>query len=729
MRDHLLRVCLLAAFAAHPAAAADSGAPLTPTKPVTDTYHGVTVSDSYRWLENADDPAVKAWSAAQNARARAYLDALPERAGIKDELTRLISATSPYYYGLKRGGGLIFAMYSQPPRQQPMLAVMGLAADPDKARVLLDPNRLNAKGTTAIDWFVPSPDGKLVAVSLSEGGSEDGTLHVYAVADGREVEGPIPDVQHATAGGSLAWRADSKGFWYTRYPTTGPAEDRRFYQQVYVHMLGASADKDAYAFGKELTDPKIAEIQLDASFDPEHPVAIVGNGDSGRYAVLALSAAGEWTRVAAYEDGIIAAAYGPDHALYLVSRKDAPRSRILRLAPGDLDLAHAETLIPEGDGTIDHVSEEGVLPFAFAGGRLYVKQIVGGPSRVDVYDLAGKHVGVLPLPGIAAVDEVVPVGGDSVVYSVATYLRPPYFARWDAKSGRSAETRLVQTSPVRFDDAEVVREFAVSKDGTKVPVNIIRRKGTRLDGSNPMLLYGYGGYGISKTPQFLGAERRVWLDGGGAYAIANIRGGGEYGEAWHRGGALTHKQNVFDDFFAAAQLLVRDRYVTARRLAIQGGSNGGLLMGAELTQHPDAFRAVVAHVGIYDMLRVELDPNGAFNTTEFGTVTDADQFRALHAYSPYHHVKDGTAYPPMLLMTGANDGRVNPMQSRKMTARLQAATAGGPIYLRTSADSGHGIGSALSVRIEQNADYLAFLFDQLGMKLGPSPVKLGASSQ
>ncbi len=698
--------------------AADPGAPPTAARPVTDTYQGVAISDPYRWLEDSADPAVKAWSDAQNTRTRAYLDGLPERAPIKAEVTALISATSPAYSGLRRGGDLIFAMLNQPPKQQPMLVALPLSADPGAQRIIVDPNTLNPKGTTAIDWFRPSPDGKLVAVSLSEGGSEDGTLHIFDVATGREVEQPIAGVQYPTGGGDMAWRADSKAFWYTRYPMSGPEADRHFYMHVFFHALGAPASQDRDVLGKDIPDPKIAEIQLIADFDPAHPLAIAENGDSGRYVVAALTPDGQWKTVANYDDRIVAAAFGPDHALYLVSRRDAPHSKMLRLPPGDLDLSHAKPLVPEDDGTIAAISEEGVLPFAITGDRIYVKKLVGGPSRVDIYDLNGKKLGELPLPGIAAVDEVVPVGKDDVLFSISTYLRPPYFARYTPSSGKAEETKLVETSPVQFDDAKVVREFATSKDGTKIPINIIERKGTRLDGQNPVLLYGYGGYGISMTPRFLGADRRVWLDGGGVYAIANIRGGGEYGEDWHRNGALTHKQNVFDDFFAAAQYMVKANYTTPKRLAIMGGSNGGLLMGAELTQHPDAFRTVVSQVGIYDMLRVELDPNGAFNTTEFGTVKDPDQFKALYAYSPYHHVIDGTAYPSVLFMTGANDGRVNPMQSRKMAVRLQAATSSGqPIYLRTSADSGHGHGSALSVRIDQSADYLAFLFDQLGMKL------------
>ena len=271
------------------------------------------------------------------------------------------------------------------------------------------------------------------------------------------------------------------------------------------------------------------------------------------------------------------------------------------------------------------------------------------------------------------------------------------------------------TSSVDFSDLEVVREFAVSKDGTKVPLNILRRQGLRRDGSHPTLLYAYGGYGVSMTPGF-DAARRIWFDAGGVYAVANLRGGGEYGEAWHQGGNLTRKQNVFDDFIAAAEHLIQRGYTRPARLAVEGGSNGGLLMGAFLTQRPDLARAVVAKVGIYDMLRVELDPNGQFNVTEFGTVKNPEQFKALYAYSPFHRVRDGEKYPAVLLTTGENDGRVNPAQSRKMAARLQAATGSGlPILFRSNASAGHGIGTSLRDRIAEGADVYAFLFDQLGI--------------
>jgi prolyl oligopeptidase len=321
------------------------------------------------------------------------------------------------------------------------------------------------------------------------------------------------------------------------------------------------------------------------------------------------------------------------------------------------------------------------------------------------------------LPEIATFDDMHALPDGDIVFAVSGYLRPRYYARWHASDGTIAETGLAVHSPVKFDDTEVVREFATSKDGTRVPINIIRKKGLLPDGRHPTLLYGYGGYGVSQQPGFAGSTVRVWLDGGGVYAVANIRGGGEYGERWHQEGNLTKKQNVFDDFAAAGEYLIKAKYTDHAHLALRGGSNGGLLMGAMITQHPQLARAVVSSVGIYDMIRVELDPNGSFNTTEFGTVKDEAQFKALYAYSPYHHLRHDEKYPAVLLTTGANDGRVNPMHSRKFAAALQATASESPVYLGISTKSGHGIGSSLDERIGLTADWMAFLFDQLGMKL------------
>ena len=722
----VIAVCLLALIALAQGPSIPQP-PATPRRPVTEEYQGVKVTDDYRWLENWDDPEVKQWSAAQNARSREYLDHLPARPAIQQMLKQALSASSAAYYDLQFRGGTLFAMKYQPPQQQPMLVALPSADDPAGAKVVFNPNASSAKGSTAVDFYVPSLDGKFVAAALSENGSEDSSAHVFEVATGKELSDVVPRVNFATAGGSIEWKVDSSGFYYTRFPQGNerPPEDVNFYQQVYFHRLGSDPRQDTYVIGKDF--PRIAEIQLHASDDGQWLIAAVANGDGGEFAHYVMDAAGHWTQVTHFADRIVAVKPGPDAALYLLSRKDAPRGQVLRLPLAHLDLAEARVIVPQSSGSAaDESARASIEDFAPAPGHLYVADVVGGPSRIRVFDLQGHPLPGPALPPVSAVRQLVPTHGGDVLFNVATYLEPSAWYRFDAATGKSIRTALFRTSPLHFDDTEVVREFAASKDGTRVPVNIIRRRGTRLDGSNPTLLEAYGGYGVNLKPYFLGAFARVWLDQGGVYVIANVRGGGEYGEEWHQAGRLTRKQDVFDDFIACAQHLIERKYTAPAHLAAIGGSNGGLLMGAAFTQRPDLFRAVVSYVGIYDMLRVELDPNGAFNVTEFGTVKDPDQFKALYAYSPYHHVKDGTSYPAILFPTGENDHRVNPMQSRKMTARLQAATSSGyPILLRTSSNAGHGIGTAVDDQIEEDADVLSFLFDQLGIKYA-TPSKLGS---
>jgi prolyl oligopeptidase len=713
----LLGAVICSCIASGPTALArDAGAPNTPQQNVVEEHYGVAISDPYRWLENTDDERVHAWSLAQDARTRKYLDGLALRKPVFDQLMQQTAAASKRYYALYSVGGEVFAFLNQPPMQQPMIVVMGDEADPGKARVVVDPNELNKNGTTAIDWFVPSPDGSRLAVSLSDNGSEDGTLHIFDVASGDQVGEVIPRVQYPTGGGSLAWRADSKGFWYTRYPGPDrPVEEQHFYQRVFFHRIGDDPAKDVYVLGKDF--PKVGEISLTNRRNPNFVMATVANGDGGEYAHYVISPDNSPRQLTRFEDKVVAATIAADGTVYLVSHKDAPRGKLLTLSLDDPVLDHAKLLVPESDAVIQPGGEFGGEPVVVTAAAIYIRELIGGPSRVAIFDHDGHPKGSLPLPEVSAVDEVEPVADGTLLYSIETYLRPPYYSRFDETSGTSVETSLAQTSPVSFADTEVVRKFAKSKDGTLVPVNIVRRKGTQLDGKNRVLLNAYGGYAISLTPYFLGPSTRLWLDAGGVFVIANLRGGGEFGEAWHLAGALTHKQSVFDDFIGAAQYLIAEGYTTPQRLAIIGGSNGGLLMGAALTQRPQLFRAVVSEVGIYDMVRVELDPNGAFNTTEFGSVKDPEQFKALYAYSPYHHVVDGTKYPAIFMATGEHDGRVNPAHSRKMIARLQAATGSGrPVYLSINSHAGHGIGSALSIRVNQAADVYSFLFDQLGMR-------------
>ena len=683
----------------------------TPKKPVSTKYQGVTVDDPYQWLEKDDEPEVKAWSDAQNQRTRQYLDQLPDRSAIEKQLTEWYAKTSPSYSSLVSRPGLLFAMKFQPPKQQPLLVTLTSADDLKSEMIVLDPNVLDAKGTTAIDWFVPSLDGKYVAVSLSKGGSEDGTLHFYETATGKALPDAIAHVQYPTAGGSAAWNADGTGIYYTRFPRKGerPEADLNFYQQIYFHKLGTPDTGDTYSIGKDF--PRIAEIVLEGSRDARYILASVANGDGGDFEHYLLvpegSAPGEWKQITKFSDQIKAAHLGRDNALYLLSRNAAPRGKVLRLPLETPELNKAVAIVPTGQPVIQRI-----IPTADA---LFVGDLLGGPSQIRRFGLDGKSETIIPVPKISDVQEMVALEDGSLLFRDQSYTEPAAWFHCPKEKAEPVKTALRNTSPVSFADIEVAREFATSRDGAKIPLNIIFRKGMKRDGQNPTLLYGYGGYGISMSPNFE-FTRRLWFDHGGVYVVANIRGGGEFGEDWHKAGNLTKKQNVFDDFAAAAEYLIKEKYTRPEKLAIQGGSNGGLLMGAMITQHPDLMRAVVSQVGIYDMLRVELAPNGAFNVTEFGTVKDPEQFKALYAYSPYHHVVDGTKYPSILMMTGANDGRVAPYHSRKMVARLDEANKSqNPILLRTSTSAGHGIGTALNERIKQLADIYAFLFAQLGM--------------
>lgn len=705
--------------------------PESPVNVVTDTYHGTKVEDPYRWLEDWNDAKVKAWSEAQNQYTRAILDKLPDTDAIRARVTEVLGATSESYSNLSFHGGKLFALKRQPPKQQPFLVTMDSIHHPDKAVVLIDPNKMDAHGTTAIDWFFPSPDGRLVAVSISQGGSESGDVHVYEVATGNEVFEVIPHVQFGTGGGALAWTPDSKGFYYTRYPRGDerPETDHAFYMQVYYHHLGTDTKHDRMEIGQDF--PKIAEITI---FTNEAGVVLVNmqKGDGGEFQHYVRDLGGVWHQLDQYTDRVVQAEFGhsddkDSSTVLLVSRKDAPRGKLLKLSfknvadtkmvvDRKLSIADATVLIPEGQDTLVSEFAEHTGNLVATPSKLYVTYQKGGPSEVRVFDHSGKELGKPQQHEIGDVSDIVPIhgAGDSILFSSVSYTSPSGWFSYDATTGKTQRVSTLSQEPkLKWDDVEVVREIATSKDGTKVPVNIIRKKGVKQDGSNPCLITAYGGYGVNISPRYR-PEIRILVDQGFVWAEANIRGGGEFGEEWHHQGNLVNKQNVFDDFYAACQHLVSAKYTSNDKLAIMGGSNGGLLMGATFTQHPEVAKCVISSVGIYDMLRVELSANGEYNIPEFGTVKNPEQFKALHAYSPYHHVKGGVKYPAVLFLTGANDPRVDPMQSRKMTARMQAV--GATALLRTSANSGHGIGSSLSQRIEQVVDMYSFLFDQLGVR-------------
>ncbi len=708
-------------------------------RPVVREYFGTKVSDDYEWLEDPKTPEVGAFNDAQNAYARGFLDALPERAPVRARVAQLLGATSPDYREVRAAPGSLFVLVVQPPKQQAVLVMRADSAEASTEKVVLDPNVLDPSGKTTIDMFVPSPDKKLVAISLSKGGSESGDVHLYDIATGKEQGDVITRAYGGTAGGSLAWNADGNGFFYTRYPRAGerPEADLGFYQQLYLHKVGTPEAKDVYVLGKDL--PRIAEIEVERSDEGKSVLVHVQNGDGGEWAhhVIRGGATGaqDGTRLASFTDELISTTFAPDGKIYGISRKGAPRGKVVVFAP-PYDKP-SELAAAESDGVLENI--------VVTRTALYVVELVSGPSRMRRIPLGvkpealardaaklkknnpapgapttiapgarGLAAAELPVPPVSNVSGALRVGDDLLV-RIESFVDPPAWYRYRASEHRFVKTSMAKAAVADMSDVEVQRETCTSKDGTKVPMSILRRKGTKLDGTNPTLLYAYGGYSISLKPH-IWKWQAPWLEQHGAIAIANLRGGGELGAAWHDAGKLTKKQNVFDDFAACAKALGDLGYATPDHLAAHGRSNGGLLMGAELVQHPEMFRAVVSGVGIYDMLRWELAPNGAFNVTEFGTVKDEAQFHAMHAYSPFHNVKDGVAYPAVLFMTGANDPRVDAFHSRKMTARLQAATSSTrPILLRASADVGHGMGTPLSADVEETTDMLAFLFHELGV--------------
>ena len=696
--------------------------PPTRKEDVVDDYGGgLVVRDPYRWLESGESPEVKHWSEAENAFARKVLDALPARDAIGARIEQLLGESSPAWTDLQKRGARYFALERKPPKQHPFLVVRS-SLDTGDERVLVDPNVLDPAGGTNLEWFVPSFDGSKVAASLSTGGGEHGDVHVFDVASGKELGDVVPQADGGGSGECLAWKKDGSGFFYTRGAAEAdkPKDAPGVYQQVWFHHLGMPVTTDVMSVGKG--SPAIAQWELVASDDGRWVVARMQYGDGGEFDQWLLGTAGSWKEVAPRAERVKRMVVGAGDALYLLSTRDGSGGEILLTS-----LSHPN---PAGDGWQMHGGV--VTDLVATRTKLVFIQLVDGPSRITSIDLPrppkpGSVVHQVRAPVIGgaaprfAMGGLLALGGDEVAYRAVSYTEP---AAWYRRTEEATvKTALAETSSADFSGITVDREQCTSKDGTEVPLTILSPREPKpappRDGTTPTVLYGYGGFGISMTPRFR-PELLAWLEQGGAFAVANLRGGGERGEDWHRGGNFTHKQNVFDDFYACAQHLFETKRTSPAHLAIRGGSNGGLLMGAELAQHPEAWKAVVSQVGIYDMLRVERDANGVFNAAEYGTVKEPAQRDALAAYSPYHHVKAGVDYPASLFLTGANDPRVNPYHSRKMVARLQDATSSAaPILLRTSANTGHGMGSPLHAIIEETIDIDAFLFRELGMHYHP----------
>ncbi len=690
-------------------------APQTAVQPVKATYHGVEVIDPYRWLEDGQSKPVADFIAQQNTYARAFLDPLPGRDILRQQLESILGASSMSYRSLVAVKGQLFALKQQPPKQHRFLVTLPSADQPEKERVVLDPDVIDPLKKTAIDWYRVSPNGKLVAASLSVDGSEAGDVSIFEVATGKRVYEVIPGVNAGTAGGTLDWQPDSKGFYYTRYPRGDerPAQDKLFYAQLYFHKLGTATKADRYELGKDF--PRIAEYFTQV--DPSGKVLVaVQKGDGGEFQHFLRNQSGQWQQLADYPDRVAEFYFGENNDLYFVSLKNAPKGKVLHLDLKDVSLDRATLIVPESKDALitDITNGEG---FLLHQGRLYLSYQTGGPSEIRSFDTKGKPASAPKLAPVTGVSNVTGLPNGDLLFAQKSYLEPTAYYHYSRKSGETKKTKLQEKSPVDLSGLSIYREMARSKDGTMVPVNIILPKGIKPHTPIPFLVTGYGGFGINIEPGFIGA-RAVLLQSGVGLAFTNLRGGSEFGEQWHAAGSLTKKQNVYDDFIAAVEFLKTEKYALPQKIAIYGGSNGGLLMGAVITQRPELFAAVVASVGYFDMVRIESEPNGQFNTTEYGTIADKEQFAALYAYSPYHRVKDGTQYPPMLMQVGATDQRVAPWHSRKMVARLQAASASpSPALLSTRFDAGHGMGSSVAQQIDQSLDAFAFILQQLDTKV------------
>jgi prolyl oligopeptidase len=712
-RSVALTAALLCASAA---AAPAAGPPPTPQHDVIETHYGVQLHDPYRWMETADAPAVKQWIAAQNVYTEAVMTGFADREAIARRVGEL-ALTSTQRSQPKIAGGTLFYLRQTPPQPQPVLVAE--AWPHGEPRVLVDTN--SAGGNLAITDYWPSPDGRRVAYGTAQGGDENTTIRFRDVADGKEATDALPYAGGGTTPQALAWDGDGKGVTYARLPLPGsvPAARLQFDAELYHHTFGTPANADIAVLGKGFSP--IAEYLLFSASHGPGTAALVHYGD-GNPEALYLGSGSEWRKVLGTEARINAAASlsaglaWDGERLLVVSYQDAPHGKLLALD----DRGHAQVLVPEQEWAMNGVA-------AISGGFL-VTEVSGPDWRVEHYGADGKLLRTLPLPqtgvGIGAIAST--ADSSEALISYFGWELPTRWARYDGQAGTL--TTVFEVTPAPGADYSKVRSYrltATSADGTRVPVTLLAMADVQPDGRRPAILTAYGGYGNPLPPRFLGTTL-AWLERGGVYAVANIRGGGEYGDGWHQDGRRGTKQHCFDDFRAAAQALVAAHWTDPAHLGIAGGSNGGLLMGAALTQHPDEYRAVVSFVGIYDMLRWELWPNGEYNIGEFGTVKRREEFDWLRAYSPLQHVKPGTAYPAVLLITGENDPRVAPWQSRKFAAALQRAnTSQRPILLLTRSNEGHGVTSSFSQRVGNAGAMLTFFAEQLDLRAAGSGARGG----
>jgi prolyl oligopeptidase len=667
---------------------------------VVDTYHGVKVADPYRWLENADDPETVAWVDAENALTRSMLDR-PQRAALRQRLQLLFDY--PRLSAPERQGDRLFYFRNSGLQNQAVLYVKEKGVE----RVLLDPNTLSPDGTVALASATPTKDGTLLGYTISRSGSDRQEVLVRDVATGKD----LPDRLLWAKFTDTTWTPDNKGFYYTRFPQPGtvPAGDENYFGKVYHHRLGDPQDKDVMVFERPDDKQIFAAAQL--SLDGRWLVLTSIKGASDRTEIHVLDRTAPDAKpvllpsTQGFDDawGFVGESAG---RFFFVTDEGAPLYKLVAVDYGKGSLEPVPVIPQEKDK---------LSTAALVDGKLVVVRLHDANDRVLVHALDGKLLNEIQLPTLGSVVELKGDADDKELYlafTSFTFPTTPYRYDFATKSLEAVEKTTGRVDP---DAYEVRQVWYPSKDGTRVPMFLVQKKGLAKDGQRPTLLYGYGGFNVTMNPAY-SPSRFVWLDKGGILAVANLRGGGEYGEEWHQAGMLEKKQNVFDDFIAAAEFLIKDGYTRPERLAIQGGSNGGLLVGAAITQRPELFGAAVCQVPVADMLRYHLFTVGRYWIPEYGSADDPQQFKFLYAYSPLHRVKDGVAYPATLVTTADTDDRVAPGMAKKFAARLQEATAGPhPVLIRVETKAGHGAGKPISKQIDEAADMYTFLMWQLGM--------------
>jgi prolyl oligopeptidase len=674
-------------------------------RPLTENFHGTKVTDNYRWLEDGKSPETQKWVEEEMAYTRSLLDPLPGRDAINKRLTELLTIgnisvpeiAGKHYFYTKREG----------PQNQPVLYVReGLNG---KDRVLIDPNQLAADGTIALDWYKPSEDGRYLAYGTSPSGSEMSTLQIVETNTGKL----LPDTIERTRACSIAWMPNNSGFYYTRYPKKGEVQAGQevYNRHVFYHELGSDPAKDPLIFGEGRDPEDWPNVSLDN--DGRLLLITVEQGwTKTELFLMDLKAGTPPTRITTGKNFLYRCEVY-NGRLYIVTNEDAPRYRLFVAEALDYDRDDWKELIPQIGAVLQGAS--------LWGGRIFAQYEQNATSQLKVFDLGGKMLNELALPAIGSIfGSDGKWNRDEVFYGFQSFTIPPSIYRYDLQSGATSLWAKVDAPSIDPAAYEVHQEWYHSKDGTRVPMFIVHKKGLKKDGQNPALLTAYGGFNISLTPGF-SRSAYLWLEHGGVYAVANLRGGAEFGEDWHRAGMLDKKQNVFDDMIAAAEYLIAEKYTDKNHLAIQGGSNGGLLMGAMITQRPDLFRAVVCQVPLLDMLHYQNFQIAKLWIPEYGSADNPEQFKWLYAYSPYHHVKAGEEYPAILFMTADTDTRVDPMHAKKMAAEMQAEAKNGtsrtrPILLRIETKAGHGAGKPVTKQIEEYTDIYSFLFWQLGVK-------------